>query len=64
MEIVSDHFNPFVPSVPFLYPLKTSENRKGALGTNKLKFITFLIHLHLLQNLLAKIRQCSKEICV
>ena len=22
------HFNPFVPNAPFLYPLKTSENRK------------------------------------
>ena len=22
-------FNQFVPSAPFLYPLKTSENRKG-----------------------------------
>ena len=39
-------FNPFVPNAPFLYPLKTSENRavswcfqvveKGALGTNGL----------------------------
>ena len=38
--------NPFVPSAPFLYPLKTSETvrfsdvfrgqRKGALGTNGL----------------------------
>ena len=38
--------NPFVPNAPFLYPLKTSENRKfsyifrrwkkGALGTNGL----------------------------
>ena len=42
------YFNQFVPSAPFLYPLKTSENftvfwcfqgveRKGALGTNGLK---------------------------
>ena len=22
-------FNPFVPNAPFLYPLKTSENRKA-----------------------------------
>ena len=22
-------FNPFAPNAPFLYPLKTSENRKG-----------------------------------
>ena len=26
--------NPFAPNVPFLYPLKTSENRKSALGTD------------------------------
>ena len=28
--------NQFVPNAPFLYPLKTSENRKGALGTTGL----------------------------
>ena len=27
---------PFVPNAHFLYPLKTSENRKGALRTNRL----------------------------
>ena len=30
---------PFVPNAPFLYSLKTSENRKGALGTSGLKFL-------------------------
>ena len=25
----SFYLNPFIPNVPFLYPLKTSENRKG-----------------------------------
>ena len=43
--------NPFVPNVPFLYPLKTSENRKvetGALGTNGLiKKIPGKHHKHL-----------------
>ena len=28
--------NQFVPNAPFLYPLKTSENHKGALGTTGL----------------------------
>ena len=30
-------FNSFVSNAPFVYPLKISENRKGALGTNRLK---------------------------
>ena len=48
-------FNPFVPSAPFLYPLKTSENRKvfcflgakeGCIGNkwlNKTSQIQFLV---------------------
>ena len=29
LRIFSKLVNPFVPNAPFLYPLKTSENRKG-----------------------------------
>ena len=29
--IYENHINPFVPSAPFLYPLKSSENRKNFL---------------------------------
>ena len=29
MSVELNVFNPFVPSAPFLYPLKTSENRLG-----------------------------------
>ena len=37
-------FNPFVPNVPFLYPLKTSENRKVLkLSKNKKKLGLFKI---------------------
>ena len=32
-----ENINQFVSNAPFLYPLKTSENRKGALGTNGLR---------------------------
>ena len=39
--------NPLVPNAPFLYPLKTSENLKGALGTNGLKSINNHIFEHL-----------------
>ena len=40
-KTIHKHINPFVPNAPFLYPLKTSENRnvfrrRGALGTNGL----------------------------
>ena len=28
MKVSNDSVNPFVPSAPFLYPLKTSENLK------------------------------------
>ena len=28
--------DPYVPNAPFLYPLKTSKNLTGALGTNDL----------------------------
>ena len=28
-KILLDLINPFVPNAPFLYPLKTSENRKA-----------------------------------
>ena len=29
MKNVMEYLNPFVPNAPFMYPLKTSENRKG-----------------------------------
>ena len=51
INIDNQQINPFIPNAPFLYSLKTSENRmvsdvfrgerKGALETNKLK----LFHL-------------------
>ena len=28
VSYVASIFNPFIPNAPFLYPLKTSENRK------------------------------------
>ena len=35
-KIILICFNQFVSNAPFLYPLKTTENPKGALGTNGL----------------------------
>ena len=35
--IYFSEINLFVRNAPFLYPVKVSENRKGALGTNGLK---------------------------
>ena len=40
LTFAPEGINPFVPNAPFLYPLKTSENRKVekcAPGTNVLK---------------------------
>ena len=39
MEIFQKLVNPFVPNAPFLYPLKTSENRKvkkGCIGSREM----------------------------
>ena len=40
------YFNPFVPNAPFIYFLKTSEKKKGALGTNGLKDLYEVIDGH------------------
>ena len=37
--IIHDHINPFVPSAPFLYPLKPSEKRV-CIGNEWVKFIS------------------------
>ena len=66
--------NPFVPNVPFLYPLKASENckvfwcfqgvEKGALGTNTLKsdshFADYFHQVKLLPSLVRK----NSNICL
>ena len=45
-----DNVNPFAPSAPFFYPMKTSENRKGTNGLTEV-----VIHLHCLR---VKISKC------
>ena len=52
-------FNPFVPKVPFLYPLKTSENRKvfwcfqgvekGCIGNKRVKLDIFSTDLEFVE---------------
>ena len=55
--------NPFIPNAPFLYPLKPSENRKGALGTNELRYkqVVYLFSIRH-NNIVETVKEKTKRI--